>query len=230
MRVDKLLFSAILASVLFSSPLNAGKGPGYGPVGAGALTETEEADLLFMREEEKLARDVYINLFEAWGDPVFSNISASEQRHMDAVEALLTRYGLDDPVESEGPEGVGLFVNDELGALYAELLAAGAGEESDLLDALYVGALIEEVDIEDLARAIERTEKGDIKRTYESLLCGSRNHLRAFARHIELETGDLYETQLEFDDDDSAADWEDLILDIIDGPMERCGNGKRRGR
>jgi hypothetical protein len=230
MRIDKLLFSALLASALFSSPLSAGKGPGYGPGNTGALTEPEEADLLFMREEEKLARDVYVTLFEVWGAPVFLNISGSEQRHMDAVEALLIRYGLQDPVESEGPEGVGLFVNEELGALYEELLAAGAGEESDLIDALHVGALIEEVDIEDLATAIERTEKPDIRRTYESLLCGSRNHLRAFARQVELKTGDVYETQLAFDDDDLAAYWEALILDIIDGPMERCGNEERRGR
>ena len=230
MRIDKLFFSAILASALFSSPLNAGKGPGYGPGGVGTLTETEQADLLFMREEEKLARDVYITLFEAWDAPVFLNISGSEQRHMDAVETLLTRYGLQDPVASEGPEGVGLFVDGDLAALYEELLAAGAGPGSLLVDALHVGALIEEVDIEDLARAIERTDKPDIKRTYENLLCGSRNHLRAFGRHIEMATGEGYETQLEFDDEVSTEEWNDLVLDIIDSPMERCGNGKRRGR
>ncbi len=230
MRIDTVVLSAILASALFSSPLNAGKGPGYGPGGVGALTETEEADLLFMREEEKLARDVYITLFDAWAAPVFLNISGSEQRHMDAVERLLNRYGLQDPVASEGPEGVGEFVEEDLAALYEALLSAGAGDESGLVDALHVGALIEEVDIEDLAEAIERTDKPDIRRTYESLLCGSRNHLRAFARQIELATGEGYETQMAFEDDDSAAEWEDLVLDIIDGPMERCGYGKRRGR
>ena len=62
-----------------------------------ALNAEEEAGLLFMREEEKLARDVYLELFDEWGLRVFENIAESEQKHMDAVLYLLGKYGLEDP-------------------------------------------------------------------------------------------------------------------------------------
>ena len=48
------------------------------------LTEAEENHILYMREEEKLARDVYLTLYELWGAEIFANISESEQQHMDA--------------------------------------------------------------------------------------------------------------------------------------------------
>jgi len=38
--------------------------------------------LRFMREEEKLARDVYLKLFDTWKLTVFSRIARSEQRHL----------------------------------------------------------------------------------------------------------------------------------------------------
>lgn len=44
-------------------------------------------DLLYMREEEKLARDVYITLYEKWGIPVFNNISNRESDHNDLIQA-----------------------------------------------------------------------------------------------------------------------------------------------
>ena len=61
------------------------------------LTEAEQNDLQFMREEEKLSRDVYNRLFEIWGSPLFSSIAISEQRHMDAVLNLLNKYTISDP-------------------------------------------------------------------------------------------------------------------------------------
>ena len=42
-----------------------------------------------MREEEKLARDVYLTLYDIWGTPAFNNIASSEQTHMDAVLMLI---------------------------------------------------------------------------------------------------------------------------------------------
>ena len=51
------------------------------PVVAASLTESEIQDLVFIREEEKLARDVYDALRLRWGSRVFSNIESSEQTH-----------------------------------------------------------------------------------------------------------------------------------------------------
>ena len=141
----------------------------------GILTFEEEAGLLFMREEEKLARDVYLVLFDKWGLRVFENIAESEQRHMDAVLYLLGKYGLDDPALDPG-----LFLNPDLQDLYDELVGKG---ETSLVDALEVGILIEETDIEDIENLIGQTDKEDIIQVYTNLLDGSYCHLEAFVRH-----------------------------------------------
>jgi len=128
-------------------------------------------------EEEKLARDVYIKMFELWGATIFSNISVSEQRHMDAVLNLLVKYGIPDPVAGKG---VGEFT-DAFKGLYDELVFQG---QQSLLDAYMVGRAIEEMDIDDLEVAMTETSKADIDNVYGNLLNGSFNHLDAFNAHI----------------------------------------------
>jgi len=142
------------------------------------LTDSEKEDLLYMREEEKLARDVYIKLYEKWNVPIFSNISNSEQTHTDSVKFLIDRYGLNDPSVNE----VGKFTNKALQALYDSLLEKG---NNSLEDALVVGATVEEVDIIDLKETISNTDKADIKTVYENLMKGSRNHLRSFVSNMK---------------------------------------------
>lgn len=154
-----------------------------------AQLDASESDyLLLMREEEKLARDTYITLYDRWTLNVFSNISRSEQKHMDAVLTQLTRFGLEDPVTDDT---VGVFTNDTLAGYYLDLVDQG---EDSLLDALHVGAYVEELDIKDLWDAIEDTDEPTIISTYENLLAGSRNHLRAFAGQIT-SRGVAYEAQ-----------------------------------
>ncbi|MBI1298358.1 DUF2202 domain-containing protein [bacterium] len=159
-----------------------GRGPGRPtpqPVTApstAALSADEIAGLVFMVEEEKLAHDVYVQMYELWGVRTFSNISSSESKHMDAVRTLLSRYGIDDPTVGNG---VGVFENADLQALYNELIDMGSQSVSA---ALQVGVLIEETDIADLEVHIAELEHDDIARVYASLLRGSQNHLRAFSR------------------------------------------------
>ena len=152
----------------------------------GELSEAEIEDLLFMREEEKLARDVYLTLYDQWGLPLFQNIAGSEQAHTDAIKALLDRYGVDDPV---GANEVGVFTNSELQGLYDELIDLGG---QSMGDALLVGIAIEEIDILDLLEALAHTDNADIIRVYENLLSGSENHLRAFVSTLERQTGEIY--------------------------------------
>jgi hypothetical protein len=172
------------------------------------LSDLEIADLLFMREEEKLARDSYIILHELWGDAVFANISISEQQHMDAMKRLLDKYGLPDPVVDE--DDVGRFVNDELDALFTYLMDLG---EENGLAGLNVGGLIEEKDMHDIQAAIDAADHQDIKDVYGSLLCGSRNHLRAFVKNIEL-VGSTYTASVLPQEEVDA---------IANSPMEQCG-------
>jgi hypothetical protein len=154
------------------------------------LTAQEKSDLIFMREEEKLARDVYLTLFEVWGTPVFANIATSEQQHMDAILGLLNTYKLPDPTVGKM---VGEFANAELQALYDALIARG---KQSALEALMVGGVIEETDIEDLVAAMETSRLSNIDKVYQNLLNGSYNHLRAFASNINSLTGQPYVAQV----------------------------------
>lgn len=168
---------ALCVSAFVFTEASAAPGSRKG-IGISPLTEAEKTDLLFMREEEKLARDVYIVMYEQWDSAVFVNISVSEQRHMDAIKNLIIKYGLQDSASSK----IGVFNNQELQFLYNELISKG---EQSLLDAFEVGKLIEETDIEDLQAAMAETNKVDLDTVYGNLLSGSENHLRAFILNIE---------------------------------------------
>jgi hypothetical protein len=170
-----------------------------------ALDAIEAAGLTFMREEEKLARDVYQYFYPLWNTTLFDNISQSEQQHFEAVGGLLDRYRLIDPATPDLP---GNFQDPELQALYNQLVANGS---TSAFAALQVGALIEETDIVDLADAIEATDQPDVIRVYSNLLRGSRNHLRSFVAAIEAQ-GIPYVAQVLTQDDVDA---------IVDSPMER---------
>lgn len=142
------------------------------------LSDAEKESLMFMAEEEKLARDVYLGLYAKWQSPVFSNIASSEQRHMDAINCLLTKYTLKDPV---GDHAAGVFTNKALQNLYAKLIAEG----SEALEAAFrVGATIEDLDIADLLKASDASDNQDIKAVFGELTKGSRNHLRAFTKNL----------------------------------------------
>ncbi|MCB9288908.1 MAG: DUF2202 domain-containing protein [Lewinellaceae bacterium] len=159
----------------------------YGPQ---ELSTAESEALAFMREEEKLARDVYLGLYELWDYKVFSNIARSEQRHMDAVLCLIERYGLADPAEGKG---IGEFEDSHLGGLYATLMAQG---RESLEAALKVGAAIEDLDISDLQENIGNpdVDNDDVLAVFNNLTKGSRNHLRAFTRSLAT-LGAAYEVQ-----------------------------------
>lgn len=174
------------------------------------LSDVEEADLLFMREEEKLARDVYLTFYDEFDLATFSNIASSEQMHMNALLKLLKKYDLPDPAAGND---IGEFTAPDLQTLYDDLIASGMAAP---LAALMVGGKIEEKDMVDIQDAIERSDHADIDLVYESLLCGSRNHLRAFAQAILAQFGVTY--TLQWPESDPAQ-----IYAILTSPMEKCG-------
>lgn len=146
---------------------------GFVAVALAGLTATDVQNILFMKQEEKLARDVYQALYEKWGHTTFANIVVSEQRHMNAVDGLITRYKLTD----ETPTEYGKFTYPELQALYDALVARG---NESMEEALAVGVEIENTDIADLQAAIAVTTEKPIKTVFSNLLSGSYNHLAAF--------------------------------------------------
>lgn len=137
------------------------------------LSAAEIADLLFSREEEKMARDVYITLYNTWRHSTFSNISRSEQQHMDTMLKKLNLYNIPDPAQA----AVGAFTNQDLQKMYIDLVATGS---KSLIDAFKVGCTIEEVDIIDLQKAIDHATHKDLDNSYLNLMEGSKSHLRAF--------------------------------------------------
>lgn len=156
-------------------------GPPSGVTPAAATVTAEEArELAFMREEEKMARDLYTKLAEKWNLRVFERIAESEQRHFDAAGRLLTRYNIDDPAR-DLPEGV--FKDSSLQSLYDQLLAKGT---LSVKDALEVGVLVEKADIGDLEDALKTVTNAEVKRVFTSLLQGSMNHLDAFEGYLEI--------------------------------------------
>lgn len=138
------------------------------------ITGTDALSLQFMREEEKLAGDVYKFYTRTFGGNVFSNISKSEDQHTSAIARLLVYFKLSDPVLTESK-----FSNPDLQQLYLKLTGA---DITDIKGAIKNGLLIEELDIKDLKERINLTSNQNIINVYQRLLQGSQNHLRAFYR------------------------------------------------
>ena len=181
-----LLASALPAWAQQGAGRNAQRGAGNGicrnlldSVPKSELDSDEAAQLTYLREEEKLARDVYLALYSKWGARIFWNISLSEDRHSNALRLLLDRYGLPDPAENKAP---GIFENSELQDLYSDLVAQG---ESSLSEALRVGATIEDLDFHDLEKALAATDNHDLEIVYGNLQRGTQNHMQAFVRQLE---------------------------------------------
>ncbi len=169
------------------------------------LSEDEEDGLILMREEEKLARDVYLELYDVWGMQIFSNIASSEQTHTDAIKLLLDKYDLEDPVTNDER---GVFTNEDLQELYTELVELGS---TSLINALTVGATIEDLDIKDLQDLNEISDNQDITAVYNNLEKGSRNHLRSFTKTLE-RNGASYEARYITEEE---------YLSIISSDLER---------
>lgn len=152
-----------------------------------SLTQNEIDDLQVLREEEKLARDVYLFSYDKYGEDIFNNIASSEQKHMNKILTLLNKYNLDDPALANRGE----FTNQTLQDLYDDLTAQS---DISLIEALKVGATIEDLDINDIDDFISRTDNSDILAAYNKLNCGSRNHMRSYYGRL-ISNGVIYTAQ-----------------------------------
>jgi len=180
---------------------------------AETISAEEEAMLKYMREEEKLARDVYLKLYEVYEMQVFNNISNSEQRHMDRVLCLLNHYNIEDPASDEA----GVFSDNDLQELYTSLVELGTTSN---VNALTVGATIEDVDIFDLEGSIGQTSNEAIINIFEHLKCGSENHMRAFSRllnNYDVNYTPQYIAQAAYDE-------------ILAGENGPCGKNQGQGK
>jgi hypothetical protein len=142
-----------------------------------ATADATETQLVYLIEEEKLAHDVYTKMFDLWGSRVFGNILQSEETHQSQVLTVMQTRDIEDPRSSK----VGVFSNDELQALYNELIAKGS---KSAVDAYEVGVAIEELDIDDITKMLATAKDADVIAMMENLRKGSENHLRAFNNQL----------------------------------------------
>lgn len=160
------------------------------------LEDAEKVRILFIREEEKLAYDVYQTMYDKYGVKIFQNIPNSELSHMEAMLIIIKKYQLVDPMDTN-PRGK--FEDQNLQLLYTSLVSQG---NVSLLSAYQVGAKIEELDIFDLNKSIAVTNNQDVRLVYDFLNKGSRNHLRSFYKNLKNVGGTyspIFITQAEFD-------------------------------
>ena len=141
------------------------------------ITQADIAGLMLMREEEKMAKDVYTFFFNKFNYRIFNNISKSETVHSEAVLRVINYYKLTDPATNV----TGTFTDAHMQELYTKFTS----EAKTVEDALKTGAFIEEYDITDLKKLIDETDNTYIKRVYTNLKKGSENHLRAFTRMLK---------------------------------------------
>lgn len=197
------IFIAFITGLLFSNCTNDNVNTDT----VVTLTQNEINDLKFLREEEKLARDVYIYSYNKYKLAIFNSISQSEQTHMNSVLSLLNKYGIPDPSSVQ----MGIFVNQDLQVLYNNLISQS---NISLIEALKVGATIEDLDINDIDDFIINTSKSDLLTVYNNLTCGSKNHIRSFT--TELSNNEVsYEPQFISLEEYNS---------IINTPSGGCGN------
>ena len=145
-----------------------------------ALDAEVTAGLLYMIEEEKMARDLYDAFFEQTGNLVFDRISNSEQRHLDSLLNVAEQAGIDTSALSTT---AGVFTNTELQSMYDSLLASG---DDSLESALQAAITVEQTDIADLASYGADSELGILGIVYAHLEQASENHLAAFTLRLDI--------------------------------------------
>ncbi len=233
---QSLLVSGIIfTSALCAIPVFAAGNSNGGGKATLSVDFNEETHMVFMREEEKLARDVYITLGEQYPDAiVFKNIDDAEQQHTTTVRDTLAKYNIADPnPDTDNEDSIGIFTGEDYGWYFAEKFEdlVGWGETSEL-DALYVGAFIEELDMLDIVQCpkvivdtqvrikdssdcgLNYTDNTDLQNMLGSLLEGSKNHLRSYVGNIEAVIGTCtYEAQV----------LTQLEVDTILGRVGECG-------
>ena len=166
---------SIILGLFFAGALGACSETEDPVIGQSQLSAGELGTLLFTREEEKLAHDVYVYAYSKYGNFVFDNIADSESQHVTSILNSMENFNVDDPLK--GIETPGEFTIPALQILYDNLIAR---VDQSRNESLIVGLYIEDLDIRDLDQAISETDEPSLIQVYENLKCGSKNHMRSF--------------------------------------------------
>ena len=123
---------------------------------------------------------------------------------------MLEKYGIPDPNPDANilPDSIGVFTGADYGWYFTEKYGALVERGTlGVLDALHVGAFIEELDMLDIVDCpkvivetdngigegqcgLEYTDESELQTMYTHLLDGSKDHLRAYVKNIETIIGE----------------------------------------
>ena len=136
--------------------------------------------LLKMYEEEKMARDLYLEFLRLWNQKIFRNIAKSEIRHMHAVSRMLDFFDIDAKELKKLKSGQ--YSDENIRNLYEKLINEGNKSQ---ISAFKQGAMLEEIDIGDLNTELAKKITPELMAMYKNLLSASEDHLRAYVRVLE---------------------------------------------
>jgi hypothetical protein len=137
--------------------------------------------LAYMYDEERLAQEVYLAIYEKQPLQQLSKIaSKAEGRHIEEVKRLAQHYGVPTPYQQAGR-----YATSHIQSLYNKLYAKGIRSKKDALE---VGCIVEVVDVDDLNNYISEAERfnaKDVVQSYNFLRKGSYNHYWSFDRGLK---------------------------------------------
>lgn len=141
------------------------------------MSEEQSSKLEYLLQEEKLARDVYLQMYKLWWNKKFYNIISSEENHQSQVTRLFEKYEIDNPIKELW---IGEFWDNEFKNLYEQFIASGS---ISLANAFQVWVTIENTDINDIEETMKLFEGyPDVQQVLTVLLEWSKRHLAAFSR------------------------------------------------
>ena len=202
MKTLQLILKTSLATIVAITISNAAANAAAGEDSNLVLDFNEQTHLVFTCEEEKLEHDVYRVLGRRFPEIESFAVMAENKEHSNcALDELLQKYHVSVPRVNNN---VGVFSWGIYGRYFREkyLVLTNQGSSSPL-NALYVGAFIEELNIQDInhcpkvlvdisnginddsACGMKYTDNPDVLAVYEDLLDESREHLRLLVRYIE---------------------------------------------
>ncbi len=145
------------------------------------ITPAEAGYLQFLREEEKVAHNVYEVLYAIWNEPSFLEIMSEEAEHMEVLKHLLKQKDIPDPLEGIETDN-GIFTRPALKKMFEDLTAQGA---RSVTEAYKVAAIFEETDIRDLTNRFNATQDPDVREVYDELIHASEHHLRTCVQNLK---------------------------------------------
>jgi hypothetical protein len=195
MKYKKPLSTILVASAIITGCMgngnsynNAQRGYGYNQNNnsmkkypSSSISSSVKSSLAYMYEEERLAKEVYLAIYQKQPIRQLSKIASnSETRHIEAVKDLAQKYGVKTSLQQ-----VGRYQNSHIQSLFNQLYHKGIRSKKDALE---VGCIVEVTDINDLDRYISQAQRAgadDVLQTYDFLRKGSYNHYWAFDRGLK---------------------------------------------